>query len=55
MSPHAAIPAQAGIQKRYWIPGQARNDRLGFNIAILIIALVYGFAGLFGQAGQTRY
>jgi hypothetical protein len=26
--------------EKYWIPGQARNDRLVFHVAILITALV---------------
>ena len=26
--PGFAIPANAGIQKKDWVPGQARNDKL---------------------------
>ena len=29
------IPAKAGIQKGYWIPGQARNDKL-YNTYVVI-------------------
>ena len=34
---YALIPAKAGIQKKNWIPGQARNDKLWRTYVVVYI------------------